>query len=67
MFGERNGNEKVLALSHISSLKSLTDEKGMRTMRGMKKKKWSRKSQEKCNGNEWEEYGNILGMVWGMK
>ena len=33
MFGERNGNEKVLALSHISSLKSLTDEKGMRTMR----------------------------------
>ena len=64
MFGERNGNEKVLALSHISSLKSLTDEKGMRTMRGMKKKKWSRKSQgksmemsEKSMGISWEWSG----------
>ena len=63
MFGERNGNEKVLAISHISSLMSPTDEKGMRTMRGMKKKKWSRKSQ----GNAMEMSGIILGMVWGMK
>ena len=67
MFGERNGNEKVLALSHISSLMSLIDEKGMRTMRGMKKKKMVKEEPGKINGNEWEEYGNILGMVWGMK
>lgn len=60
MFGERNGNEKVLALSHISSLMSLTDEKGMRTMRGMKKKKWSRKSQ----GNAMEMSGNGVGISW---
>ena len=59
MFGERNGNEKVLALSHISSLKSLTDEKGMRTMRGMKKK-WSRKSQ----GNAMEMSGKSMGISW---
>ena len=60
MFGERNGNEKVLALSHISSLKSLTDEKGMRTMRGMKKKKWSRKSQ----GKSMEMSGKSKGKSW---
>lgn len=60
MFGERNGNEKVLALSHISSLKSLTDEKGMRTMRGMKKKKWSRKSQ----GKSMEMSGKSMGIFW---
>jgi len=63
MFGERNGNEKVLALSHISSLMSLTDEKEMRTMRGMKKKKWSRKSQ----GKSMEMSGKSMEMVWGMK
>ena len=60
MFGERNGNEKVLALSHISSLKSLTDEKGMRTMRGMKKKKWSRKSQ----GKSMEMSRKSMGIFW---
>ena len=60
MFGERNGNEKVLALSHISSLMSLTDEKGMRTMRGMKKKKWSRKSQ----GKSMEMSGKNMGISW---
>ena len=58
MFGEINGNEKVLALSHISSLKSLTDEKGMRTMRGMKNKKWSRKSQ----GKSMEMSGKSMGI-----
>lgn len=60
MFGERNGNEKVLALSHISSLMSLIDEKGMRTMRGMKKKKWSRKSQ----GNAMEMSEKSMGISW---
>ena len=60
MFGERNENEKVLALSHISSLKSLIDEKGMRTMRGMKKKKWSRKSQ----GKSMEMSGKSMGISW---
>ena len=60
MFGERNGNEKVLALSHISSLMSLIDEKGMRTMRGMKKKKWSRKSQ----GKSMEMSGKSMGISW---
>lgn len=60
MFGERNGNEKVLALSHISSLMSLIDEKGMRTMRGMKKKKWSRKSQ----GKSMEMSGKSMGIFW---
>ena len=60
MFGERNGNEKALALSHISSLMSLIDEKGMRTMRGMKKKKWSRKSQ----GKSMEMSGKSMGIFW---
>ena len=50
MFGERNGNEKVLALSHISSLMSLIDEKGMRTMRGMKKKNGQGRARE----NQWK-------------
>ena len=60
MFGERNGNEKVLALSHISSLMSLIDEKGMRTMRGMKKKKWARKSQ----GKSMDMSGKSKGISW---
>ena len=60
MFGERNGNEKALALSHISSLMSLIDEKEMRTMRGMKKKKWSRKSQ----GKSMEMSGKSMGIFW---
>ena len=60
MFGERNGNEKVLAISHISSLMSLTDEKGMRTMRGITMKIMARKSQ----GKSMEMSGKSMGISW---